>query len=194
PSRIPAGEQQSLGNEDRSLGRGAGSVREPRPTRYVWSEYKFQAELNDARTTFAEPRIPGSNIRCFTDCSERGAVEIDVRKTEIRSVEGIDDFSSKLHRRVLCHFCQLIHRQIDGMQIRADDYVPTRISERAGLRPLKCCFVEPLVRQVWTGIGIADKIRPIIQFARAAGVHAQEGCDRETALARVDPTQLPAFC
>ena len=66
------------------------------PAHLFWSEYKLQAELNDARTTFAQPWIAGSNIRCFTDCSERGAVEIDVRQTEIRTVEDIDDFSAKL--------------------------------------------------------------------------------------------------
>src|SRR5215475_11095302 len=164
------------------------------PAHLFWSEYKLQTKLNDARPTFGEPRIAGSNIRCFTDCSERGAVEIDVQQTEIRTVEDIDDFRTKLHRCVLGHLRQLIHRDVDAMQIRPDDDVPTRISERAGLRPLKCGFVEPLVRKVGTSIRIADKIRPIIQFARAAGVHAEEGRDRQTALAGVDPTQLPAYC
>src|SRR5262247_22477 len=79
------------------------------PAHVFWSEYKLQTELNDARTTFAQPRIAGSNIRCFTDCSECGAVEIDVRQTEIRTVEDIDDFRTELHRCVLGHLRHRIH-------------------------------------------------------------------------------------
>ena len=79
------------------------------------------------------------------------------------------------------------------MQIRADDHVATRIPERAGVRLGKCRSVEPFVRAPRTGVRIADEIGPIVQFARAAGVHAKEGCDRQTALAGVNPTELPAF-
>src|SRR5262245_7814813 len=169
-------------------------VQESHPRTCVRSEHKLQTKLNDAGTTFTEPWITGSNVGCLTDCTKCDGVEIDVGKAEIRAVEDIDDFSAKLYGSTFRHPCQLIHREIDAVKIRADDYVPARISECTGGRRPERCFVEPLVRAPGTGIRVADKIRPIVQLAGAAGVHAEEGCDGKTALARVNSTELPTFC
>src|SRR5262249_36605998 len=66
------------------------------------------------------------------------------------------------------------------------------ISECTWARLRKCRFVEPFVRSPEPRVRVADEIGPVVQFARATGVHAQEGCDRQTALSSVNATQLPA--
>src|SRR5262249_25874624 len=151
-------------------------------------EEKLQTKLNYAGTAFSEPWIPSSDVRSFTNCTERCAVEVDGWKTEIRSVEGIDDFSTKLHGSVLCHSCQFVHREVDAMQIRADDYIATGISLGTRIRLGKCFLAEPFCWSPRARVRVADEIRPVIQLARSAGVQAQERCDRQTTLPSVNAT------
>ena len=141
-------------------------------------EEKLQTKLNYAGTAFTEPWIPSSDVRSLTNCTERCAVEVDGWKTEIRSVEGVDDFSAKLHGSVLSHSCQFVHREVDAVQIRADDYIATGISDGTQVRLGKCLFVEPFFWSPRARVRIVDEIRPVIQLARSAEIQAQERCDR----------------
>src|SRR5215471_1556950 len=79
------------------------------------------------------------------------------------------------------------------VQSLTDDHVASRISKCAGQRLCECCFIEPFVWTARTGVRVADKIGSIVEFSRAAGIHAQKRCDRQAALTGVNPAHLPTI-
>ena len=89
-------------------------------------------------------------------------------------------------------FVSLFTDRSIAMQIRTDDHVASRISKRtaAGWANAACSTIRSDAED---RNGVSDKIGPIVQFARATGIHAQKGCDRQTALSGIDPADLPAI-